>query len=130
MNVDATIHYKETVASLKALDHAGERAAMYALRAGGRAGRKAAQAAAPVYHGSDPRAVKGLLRRSIKSSRALTGAAGEYSMTVGPRGPANLYAARQEERYRYMQAGFEAAVEAFPTEFDRALRNVIERVTR
>lgn len=130
MNVDATIHYKDTVASLKKLDHSGDRATMYALRSTGRAAARAARGAAPVYHGDDPRAVKGQLRRSIKSSRSLVGTAGTYGMTVGPRGAAMAYAAVQEERYRYMQAGLEAGLEAFPHEFEKALKNVIERAMR
>ena len=53
---------------------ASDRATMYALRATGRAVRAAARGAAPVYRGTDKRAMaeSGNLKKSIKSSRNLT----------------------------------------------------------
>lgn len=65
------------------------RATMYALRRTAAAVRAGARAAAPVYHGSDPRATaeSGNLRKSIKSSRSIKNlGGGEFSMTVMPTG--------------------------------------------
>lgn len=109
------------------------RAAMWVVREAGRTGRKAAVVAAPILvdkskqshrqlqrrkrQGEDvlhayQSAVPGLLKASIKSTRAMNVGAGSFSIKVGPVGSrVHLYAGKEEERRAYMDAG-KAAAEA------------------
>src|ERR1700730_16238390 len=70
------------------MDKVQDRATMYALRATGRYLGRVAKAKAPVDHGTDPRATaeSGNLKKSIRNSKRLTNAGGQYSMKVGPFG--------------------------------------------
>ena len=99
------------------------RAAMYAVREAGRVTRRAAAAKAPILkdrtaatvrqvkrgEASTDRPVRGLLKASIKASKAVRQGPASYSLKVGPRGErVHLYAGKQEERYGYMRAGEDA----------------------
>lgn len=110
------------------------RAAMWAVREAGREARRAARAAAPVLKdkskashsqlqkrkkkGEDvsaayKQAVPGLLKASIKPSRAVKLGTGSASIKVGPRGPrVHLYAGKAEKRKEYMGVGHAAALVA------------------
>lgn len=81
--------FEDAMDDIRRTDGAADRATKYALRATGRAMVRVAKANAPVYKGTDPRAVaeKGNLRRSIANARKLTGdAATGYTLKVGPFG--------------------------------------------
>jgi hypothetical protein len=99
------------------------RAAMWAVREAGRVTRRAAAAKAPVLKdrsaptvrqvrrglATADRPVRGLLRASVKASRAVREGPATYSVKVGPRGArVHLYAGRQEARFGYMRAGEDA----------------------
>ena len=71
------------------MDRAVQRATMYALRTQGRAVIKAAKPAAPVYKGTDARALaeSGNLKKSIRNARLITKLAnGNYYLRTGPTG--------------------------------------------
>lgn len=103
------------------------RAAMWTVREGGRVVAREARANAPVL-GAGSGAIKyrawkssgaggtgpvaGLLRNSIRPSKRLQASGAGWSLKVGPRGQrVHLYAGKQEERARYMAAGYAAAEE-------------------
>ena len=127
------------------------RAAMWAVREGGRTVKREAKAKAPVLQDKSKvsaaayrrayrqRAqgvagpirgeggpVRGLLRQSIGSSRRLKqhGTA-EFSVKVGPRGPrVRLYAQKIEARAGYMAAGEAAGQAAMPAIMKKAADKV------
>lgn len=77
-------------AEMTEMDRVQAKATMFALRSTGRYIQRAAKAKAPVYHGTDPRAVaeSGNLKKSIRNAKRLTSAGGMYSLKVGPFGTA------------------------------------------
>jgi hypothetical protein len=101
------------------------RAAMWTVREGARVVTRAARAKAPVLGGGSGAAgyrawrqsgasgtgpVPGLLKNSIRPARRLHQSGSSWSVRVGPRGTrAHLYAAKEELREGYMEAGFHAA---------------------
>jgi hypothetical protein len=80
-----TAPFKESLAEM---DKQERRATMYALRATGRSTQRAAKSVAPVYHGTDPRAMaeSGNLKKSIRNSKRLIYAGGKYALKTGPFG--------------------------------------------
>jgi hypothetical protein len=70
------------------MDKAQDKATMFALRSSGRYLARAAKAVAPVYHGTDPRAMaeSGNLKKSIRNAKRLTSGGGMYTLKVGPFG--------------------------------------------
>lgn len=107
-----------------ALKVASDRATMYALRATGRALIRSAKAKAPVYTGTDPRAVaeSGQLRKSIKNGRVIKQGGGVYQLQVMPAGSKKkgthvhrttggelrgipLYRRQMEAKYGFMKSG-------------------------
>lgn len=117
------------------------RASMWAVREAGRRARKAAAAQAPVLqdksaptvrqvkrgHATTDKPVAGLLKASIKASKAMKLEPGTASIKVGPRGPrVHLYAEKQEKRYGYMAAGEQAA----QAELQAIAMEAFERVWR
>ena len=67
---------------------ANKKATMYAMRATGRYLARTAKARAPVYKGTDPRAMaeSGNLKKSITNAKKLVQSADSYSLKVGPFG--------------------------------------------
>ena len=127
------------------------RAAMYAVREGGREVKKAAKAKTPVLSDKsvvtaaayrraykqrkagvqgpirgEGGPVRGLLRQSISSSRRLKQLGpSEFSVVVAPRGPrAHLYAQKIEEQAHYMAAGAAAGEAALGEIAQRAYDRV------
>jgi hypothetical protein len=70
------------------LAKAADKATMKALRSTGRGLQRAAKANAPVYHGTDPRAVaeSGNLKKSIRNAKRITQHGFTYELKVGPWG--------------------------------------------
>ena len=96
-------------------DRRMRRAAMWTVREGGRVVRREARSRAPVDTGA--------LKKSIAPSRRLTYEQTEeaWSLKVGPRGwRVHLYAAIEEEREGYMEAGYEAAESMMAAVAERA----------
>ena len=114
---------------------ANHKATMYAMRATGRYMVRIAKAKAPVYKGTDPRAMaeSGNLRRSIANAKRLENAGETYTLKVGPFGTKKkgtlvtrtgksrkeggtggqvrgvpLYRGQMEEMYGYMAAAINA----------------------
>ena len=114
-----------------------DRAGMWALRAAGREGVRAAKRAAPVLKGGEThrqlqrrrragedvsaayaKPVPGLLRASIRMSRSVRHIGPHaFEVTFAPRGErTHLYSGKIEERAAYMAAGHaaaEAAIEVY-----------------
>lgn len=89
-NAFASIHFDTSrfTAAMDDVKRAETKASMYGVRSVGRAVARAAKAQAPVYHGSDPRAMaeSGNLRKSIKNARRMDRAGDTYQLKVGPFG--------------------------------------------
>ena len=130
MNVKAKVYWEQTVSSIREIDKMSDRATMYALRAAGRRVKQVARRNARVYQGVDPRVEKGLLKRSISSSRRMEHVGGMYGITVAPRGKARAYAAKIEDLQPFMQPGHDEAVAAFPELYAKAIESVIRHHSR
>lgn len=79
----------KATAAFAEMDRVTDKSTLYALRASGRLIVRKAKANAPVYKGSDPRALAeaGNLKKSISNSRTIVHlGVGDYSMKVGPFG--------------------------------------------
>ena len=132
--------------TMKDVARVTDKATLYGLRAVGRKGAAAARKNAPVYKGTDPRAVaeSGNLRKSITNSRTIVHVGtGDYSMKMGPfgrkkRGTAvtrhgksagqvrgvPLYRAAINDQVGFMQTGLDVmdgvAKETFETAYAKA----------
>jgi len=76
-------------AAFAEMDRVTDKSTLYALRASGRLIVRKAKAKAPVYNGTDPRAMaeSGNLKKSISNSRTIVHlGVGDHSMKVGPFG--------------------------------------------
>lgn len=113
------------------------RAAMWAVREGGRTVKRVGRDRAPVLKDdhamrygdfrrrsrigkvSADRPVAGLLKNSIAPSRRLKDEGEVWSLKVGPRGPrVHLYAGKEEDRAHYMETAY-AVTESMQAEIAR-----------
>jgi len=121
LTVSATVFWKDTVAALEALDKVFDRANMYGVRAGGRKAKQAGRRGAPV--------VSGDLKKSIASSRKLTGSRDEgWSVTVAPHvdyAYSNARLGRGDNTY--MEKALAEAGAAMGAAFEKAYARVLAK---
>lgn len=101
---------KEFEKSLADTAKRADKAAMWAIRESGRNLGRAARKRVRVYSGNDASVERGLLKKNIHSDKRMTHVGDSWSLKVGPRGPANAYAAKIEAIDPYMRPAYEETV--------------------
>ena len=118
--------------ALAQLNRDFDRATMYGLRAAGRVAKQAGRREAPVYKGTDKRAVPGRLKASISSTKRLrrTGQ-GAWVLRVAPHGAAvRTYRSRVGGEGRYMQDAYEQAKAQMQAKFEAAYNRTLQKAGR
>jgi hypothetical protein len=106
-HVAAVIIGDATLAALNVRLLRTDRAAQWTVRQAGRVAKDTARGKAPV--------ATGRLRDSIRSSKALKGGPGNWSVKVAAFGwPASGYSGGEEAKHHFMKAGQTAAEAAMP----------------